>query len=56
MIRNISESIADHVEFYPYFFSFGNLSQKSSLWFRSIPVKNISHKCHNFNFLYLHYF
>ena len=46
--------VTEHVKFYPLFFSFGIISQKSSSWFPSSTVKYISQKCHNLNFSYLH--
>ena len=52
--RNISRIVADHVKFYPKFFSFGILLQKSSSWFPSCTVKYISPAYHKFNFSHLH--
>ena len=39
LTQNTSGIVTDHVKFDPYFFKFGNLSQKSSSWFRSCNVK-----------------
>ena len=52
--QNISGIVKNHIKFCTKFFKFGNLSQKSSSWFRSCTVKYINQKCHNFNFSYLH--